>query len=259
MLSEVPFTKDNIDSCLKELAKEYRRLNGRKIPAEIILVGGASVLINYGFRDVTNDIDAIIFAASAMKEAIRNVGDRLGLPYGWLNSDFKNTNSYSDKLPEFSVYYKTFSNVLTIRTVSAEYLIAMKLVSGRQYKYDLSDIAGILLEHQKAGNPISRDKIDRAVTDIYGSAAQLPPASVSFLDKAFAQKDYEQSYFEIRGSETQAMSVLEDFDRAYPNKLKTENIADIIDRAKKKKSEIRQSEAGISDVPDMKQDKSHEL
>ena len=50
------FTKDNIDTYLKELAKEYRKLVGKNVPAEIILIGGASVLVNYGFRDMTTDI-----------------------------------------------------------------------------------------------------------------------------------------------------------------------------------------------------------
>ena len=46
---QIVFTKDNIDTYLKALAKEYRRLGGRSLPAEIVLIGGASVLINYGF------------------------------------------------------------------------------------------------------------------------------------------------------------------------------------------------------------------
>ncbi len=143
------FTKDNLDSMLKELAKEFRRLNGAAVPAEIVLVGGAAVLAGYGFRETTTDVDAVIHASSSMKDAVNRIGDRHGLPNGWLNSDFMRTDSYSPKLTEFSIYYKTFSNVLQIRTVSAEYLIAMKLRSGRKYKNDLSDIIGILAEHEK--------------------------------------------------------------------------------------------------------------
>ncbi len=63
---EKPFTKDNLDQYLKELAKEFRKLNGKGMPADIILIGGASVVINYGFRDMTYDMDAIINAASSM-------------------------------------------------------------------------------------------------------------------------------------------------------------------------------------------------
>ncbi|MEE0697455.1 MAG: DUF6036 family nucleotidyltransferase, partial [Oscillospiraceae bacterium] len=70
------FNKSGMDNYLKELAKEYRRMVGKNMPAEIVLVGGAAILANYGFRESTQDIDAIITAASAMKDAITVVGDR---------------------------------------------------------------------------------------------------------------------------------------------------------------------------------------
>ena len=60
MSAETIFTKDNLDICLRKLAKEFRKLNGTKTPAEIILIGSASVLINYNFRDSTYDIDTLI-------------------------------------------------------------------------------------------------------------------------------------------------------------------------------------------------------
>ena len=160
------FTKENLDTLLKELAKEFKRQNGTAVPAEIILIGGAAILAGYGFREMTTDVDAVIHASSAMKEAVNRIGDKYNLPHGWLNSDFMRTASYSPKLEQFSVYYKTFSNILQVRTVSAEYLIAMKLRSGRKYKNDLSDIIGILAEHENRGNPISKDKIDMAVYNL---------------------------------------------------------------------------------------------
>ena len=54
MSADKPFTKENLDSYLKELAKEFRKKNGTGMPAEIILIGGASILINYGFREMTS-------------------------------------------------------------------------------------------------------------------------------------------------------------------------------------------------------------
>ena len=100
MSADKPFTKENLDSYLKELAKEFRKKNGTRMPAEIILIGGASILINYGFREMTYDVDAIIMSSGAMKDAINTVGDRLGLPVGWLNTDVGNTNSYTPRLVE---------------------------------------------------------------------------------------------------------------------------------------------------------------
>jgi hypothetical protein len=239
MSIETPFTRENLNTYLKELAKEFRKLNGTEIPAEIILIGGAAILAQYGFREMTYDIDAVILASSAMKEAVNRVGDKFGLPNGWLNMDFKKTKSYSDKLSEVSVYYKTFSNILTVRTIAAEYLIAMKLMSGRQYKNDLSDVAGILWEHKKNGNPIVREAIDKAVALLYKDGAELPAVSKKFIDDAYTDGDYERVYREIRESEKQSKEILLDFENDYPNALKEENIGSILEKAKQRRQQDR--------------------
>lgn len=234
-MPSTPFTKENLDSCLKELGKEYRRLNGKKMPAEIILIGGAAILANYGFREMTYNIDAIIASSSSMKEAINHVGDKLGLPNGWLNADFTKTSSFSEKLSEVSVYYKTFSNVIIVRLVSAEYLIAMKLKSGRQYKNDLSDVVGILWEHQKKGEPISKEAVEKALSVLYKESPGLKDTSKQVLEDAFANTDYEQVYSEIRENEKQAKDILLDFDKSYPKELTNKNIDSILELARKKK------------------------
>lgn len=70
--SKIQFSKDNIDGYLKALGKEYRKRAGKGMKAELILVGGAAILVNYGFRDTTTDVDALIQAASSMKDAINH-------------------------------------------------------------------------------------------------------------------------------------------------------------------------------------------
>jgi len=234
MSIDTPFTKKNLDSYLKELGKNFRRLNGTKTPAEIVLIGGAAILVNYGFREMTYDIDAIILASSAMKDAVNHVGDKLGLPNGWLNMDFQNTNSYTTKLLDVSIYYKTFSNVLTVRTVAAEYLIAMKLISGRQYKNDLSDIVGILWEHTKNRNPISKEAINKAVTVLYGENAEISLVARKTLENTFNKGDFEKIYKEVRQTELESKKAIVDFDKTYPGELKGENINAILERARQK-------------------------
>ena len=236
MSTDIPFTKDNLNDYLKELAKEFRKLNGTKMPAEIILIGGAAILANYGFRELTYDIDVMIMASSVMKDAINRVGDKLNLPNGWLNTDFKKTTSYSDKLIEVSVYYKTFSNILTIRTVTAEYLIAMKLMSGRKYKNDLSDIAGILWEHEKNGTPITLEMVENAVIKLYGGWDNIPENSKILINAAFADGDYETLFLQNKESEKQSKEILQDFERVYPGELKGENINAILERANRNKA-----------------------
>lgn len=240
--NENAFNKENLDFYLRELSKAFRKLNGKAIPAEIILIGGASVLINYGFRDMTYDMDAIIVSSSAMKQAIGQVGDKFGLPSGWLNADFMKTKSYSPKLIEHSVYYKTFSNILTVRTVTAEYMIAMKLMAGRKYKNDLSDVIGILNHHKDNGVPITLDQIKKAVVDLYGKWSSLPQTSVSFIEQAISKGNYGEAFDEIRSSEIVNKTVLKSFEADYPGMLKESNLEEILRRAAQKMSEEDETE-----------------
>lgn len=228
------FRKENIDMYLKEIANAYRKKVGKKMPAEIVLIGGASVIINYGFREMTTDIDALIFAASAMRDAISDVADRFELPYGWINQDFKNTNSYSGKLAQYSEYYRTYSNVLTVRTISAEYLIAMKLRSGRQYKNDLSDILGVLETNKRMGRPISLNQIQEAVIRLYGDWNKISEASQRFIYDAFKDGDYTKLYFKTLDYEKKNKKELLAFEKYYPGVLKDANIEGIVDDLNRK-------------------------
>lgn len=169
MFIDKQFTKADIDHYLYLLAKEYRKRNRKNKRVELILVGGASIIVNYGFRDATTDIDAMILADSVMQEAIYAVAEKENIPDGWLNADFMRSGSFSDALIVHSSYYKTFANVVEVRTVKDEYLVAMKLVSGRNYKRDLSDIIGIIEGCRQAGYPITEERVDKAMTDLYGN------------------------------------------------------------------------------------------
>ena len=235
-MSSNSFTKENLDTYLKELAKTFRKINGKLMSAEIVLVGGAAILTNYGFRDMTTDIDAVIHSASSMKDAINMVGDKFNLPNRWLNADFMSTGSYSPKLDEFSVYYKSFYGVLSVRTIAAEYLIAMKLRSGRKYKNDLSDVIGILAEHEKKCSPITLEKIDVAVTNLYGGWEAFPEDSKSFIEDAFKNGDFENVYTSVKNDEIESKDILIGFEKDYPKVAKESNINDILKTLKEKRN-----------------------
>lgn len=230
------FNKENLDLYLKELGKEYRKLVGKGMPTEIILIGGAAILANYGFREMTTDVDAVIKTASSMKDVINKVGDKFNLPNGWLNADFMKTASYTPKLSAYSVLYKEFSNVLQVRTVSAEYLIAMKLMAGRKYKNDLSDIVGILAEHEKQSKPITLEMIKTAVTNLYGSWDKLSPDSRDFIEGAMSKGDFEKLYKAVSEEEKKSKEALLEFQQDYPGVTTTKNVDFILNNLKKKQS-----------------------
>ena len=101
MQSKDKITRANAMDIIKRFAKEYRKALG-KAPAEIIIVGGGSIMLNYKFRDATQDFDVILHAASGIKDVITRFADKNNLPRDWMNTDFVKTASYSDALMEVS-------------------------------------------------------------------------------------------------------------------------------------------------------------
>ncbi len=144
-------------------------------------------------------------------------------------------NSYTPKLDEFSVRYRQFSNVLNVRTVSAEYLVAMKLCSGRKYKKDLSDIIGVLYEHEKRGTPLTMKDIDRAICNLYGGWNNIPDDSVSFIKKTMKNGNYEKAYRAVSDEEKRSKDLLVQFEEDYPNVMNTENSNTILENLKRRK------------------------
>ena len=235
MLSDKPFRKEDLDLYLKELAKEFRKRNSKTIPAKITLIGGASILINYGFREMTYDMDAIMDAASSIRDAITVVGDRYSLPHGWINDDFMRTDSYTPRIVQYSRYYRTYSNIMTIRTVTGEYLVAMKLRSGRQYKFDLSDIIGILWEQEKNRDPLSLERIKKAVEDLYGSYDVLSENMKQFVEKAVRDGKYKETYARVRQAEAENKENLLEYQEEKPGVINGDNVDDIIAALRRKK------------------------
>ena len=252
MSAEIAFSKDQIDGYLKEVAKQYKKLNRKGMPAEITLIGGASILINYGFRESTYDIDALIHAASSMKDAINYVTDTMGLPNGWLNDDFKHTTSYTPRLVSFSKYYRTFSNMVTIRTISGEYLVAMKLKAFRQYKHDISDIVGILREHVRSGDLLTFERIDKAVKDLYDGWESMPDNALSVIQSILADEDMDALYDAYAQEESAAKDALLTFEDQYPDVLKEDNLSDIL-------SHLMAKQKAVETEPESEQELRMEL
>ncbi len=157
-------SKENADQILKEFAKELRKTTG-KADVDIIIVGGGSILLNYNFRNITDDFDIIkphkLLDITPAKNKIK---DKYDLSYDWINDDFLKTDSYTPKFLEYCIHYKTYSNYIHFFTIKDEYLIAMKLKSSRNYKRDISDIIGILNENSQ----ITYEKIAAAYCNLYG-------------------------------------------------------------------------------------------
>jgi hypothetical protein len=243
----VKITKDNLMQILTDLGKEYKKQGGKNTPAEIIVTGGVAVLSQYSYRDSSYDMDAIIHASSALKDAANIVAEKYNLESDWLNSDFTKTVSYSRKLEEHSRYLTTRSNILTVRVVEPEYLLATKLKAGREYKHDLSDIVGIITEEKVKNANFSKENVMKAFYDMYGETSEPNEIAKELMEKAFATDEPEKLLEQTKIQEENASGLLKEFEKKYSNVLNDDNIHDIL-------KEIRTQEFNKSD--DLKNDKN---
>lgn len=240
-MSDKGFTKENLNLYLRELAKEYRKRNGKSMPVEIIMIGEASVVLNYGFRASTYDMDVVmvIEGASFLKDAINYVGDKYHLPNGWVNGDVVKTDSYTPRIIRYSRYYKTLSGVVTFRTVTGEYLLAMKLRAGRAYKYDRSDVIGILWEQEKRGDPLTMDRIRNVVVDLYDSYDVLSDEVKDFIEEAIREGGYETKYDLVRQIEAENKGNLLSYEEEKPGVINEGNVNSVIAALRRKKQQGR--------------------
>ena len=198
------FSKEQLDNIFKDIGKELKKkLKNKKFSYELIIVGGASILLNYSFRMSTIDIDCLDVNDALMNEIINEITNKYQLPNGWINTDFTKTNSYTPKLIQYSSFYKSYSNgALVVRTIKDEYLIAMKMVAARKYKHDYSDIYGIIKENKA----LTFDKIKTSIINLYGNANVVSEEMMSFVEKLFS--DSSLIYSDIEKQETETKETL---------------------------------------------------
>lgn len=233
MSTKFSITKENADLYLYEFAKEYKKKT--RVPLEIVLVGGVAIILKYNFRIMSMDYDVLFdHRDSYLKQCINNIADKFDLPTDWLNDDFKKSDSYSPKLYQYSRYYKTYRNVVNVRIVDREYLLAMKLVAGRNYKHDLSDIVGILIEEKNNNNPVSKEEIYTALMNLYGTTDIVSDEMKQFLDDIYAQKDLEQFFNETVDDEIAVRTEMMRISNSGPGAIPRGHFKDVANEVKKR-------------------------
>jgi len=131
-------TAERIRQLLEALNAE---LAHESVRGELFLAGGAVMCLVFHAREATKDIDALLVPAAELRRAAQVVGEREGLPSGWLNDAVKGFFVQSGR---FEIYAE-FSH-LRIFVPHPEYLLAMKCLAmrlGEEFS-DRSDVAVLL-------------------------------------------------------------------------------------------------------------------
>lgn len=159
----MPLSADDIRRAFSVLSDELER-RGRE--AEIVVVGGAALVLLFGARESTKDVDAYFVKpeASLVRDAAEAVAHRLGLPADWLNDGAK---GYLVGITTGEVLYE--SHVLKVYAASTSQLLAMKLAAWRD-TIDRGD-AKLLLS-----------KMDGSAEELWAAVKQFVP--LHQVDKA---------------------------------------------------------------------------
>ncbi len=118
------------------LADHLRR---RRVVGEVHIVGGAAMVLAFGARRATRDIDALYEPDTAVRESAWEVADQLGLPRSWLNNQASVYIS-AKATPGTAVFNHPNLRVMVTR---AEHLLAMKVRAARPAS-DAGDIRRLI-------------------------------------------------------------------------------------------------------------------
>lgn len=119
-------SRDDIQRALQAFAEELKLMSTR---CELVLVGGAAMVLLYGARKATKDVDALIMSdaePAAIRRAVERVAHALDLPDDWLNDAAK---GYLHGLSPGVVLLD--EPTLLVRTPAPQQLLAMKLAAWR--------------------------------------------------------------------------------------------------------------------------------
>src|SRR5580693_54671 len=118
------FSREELQRTLS-LLNEQLRNDG--ITGEICIVGGAAMILAFGSRTSTRDIDALSMAPAHVRIAAAQIAEANRLPPGWLNDGVK--GFASGEAFEAKEILK-FSH-LRVVAPPPEYILAMKCLAAR--------------------------------------------------------------------------------------------------------------------------------
>jgi len=168
-------TREEAEAALEDLSTE---LEQRERHSKIYIVGGAALMLGFGTRDATKDIDAVITPRGEIMPVVLEIARRRNLTDDWLNSA---AAMYVPPWPEDPNPRILISTEhVQISIASADMLLAMKIHASRG-RQDIEDLRFLLAEvgindYQEAVSHFERfyeeDSIkDRAIKiliDIFG-------------------------------------------------------------------------------------------
>jgi predicted nucleotidyltransferase len=158
----------------KYLRMVGEELNQRQVTGEIVLVGGAVMLLIIGNRQATKDIYAYLATNPQMiRDAAQVVAQREGLPPDWLNDGVK---GFFYTQPPITLWMDVPG--LKVYVADPDYVLAMKALAGRP-----EDVADIQALAQHLGLTTAQEIL--AIVTKYIPMSQLTPRTQLLIQSMF--------------------------------------------------------------------------
>ena len=175
--------KEKILKLLHELGDE---LAEEESYATINVCGGAAIAIAYNNLKASDDIDAVLTdfdSRDKFNDCVKRIAGRHSLPDNWLNEDVK---IFVNSMKEFCFIDFGKFGALSVRIVSEEQLLAMKLFAARENK-DLGDAVGLA----KSLNISSKEELNKILYKYFSERA------VKFMALRQRRDDYTEIFQEL--------------------------------------------------------------
>jgi len=168
-------TKETIIKAFKRLSELLAKQDTQ---AEIYIVGGAAMVLAYGARTFTKDIDAIYSNKEIVYKISKEIAEEMNLSEYWINDAAKSFIPL--KKDDNSIVIIDEQN-LKVMAASEEYMLAMKLLASRVE--DKPDIK-FLLNKLNVKSAVDALYI---VRDLYPDKL-IQPKTQYILEEMFSQK-----------------------------------------------------------------------
>lgn len=177
MAAEFLFDAERIHELLRRLDAA---LAEEGLRAELLLFGGAAMILGWQAREATRDVDALFSRADRVRALARKIGEEEGLPEGWLNDAVK--GFIGSIAPERQLLLSL--DHLEVYIPPPEYLLAMKAMAARvgPEHQDVEDLRFLI---RTIGLASAQEVLD--IVEHYYPRGRIPPRTQFLVEALFEE------------------------------------------------------------------------
>lgn len=177
--------KPTLESLFSRIGEELCR---RGLSADITIYGGSALMLRYGYRESTHDVDVVMdkWDEFTLKEITRSISVEKGLDTHWFNDDVQHIVGDNEDTELYRAYLGPGKNGLRVFTPKPEYMLALQVraLASVQLSGDESAPFGKhAIDVQRLVNKLGFDKTQTLdCVRFFFPNRRMPPVVLKWLD-----------------------------------------------------------------------------